>query len=629
MMMALLAIVPAVHAEGPDDEYVTIYGIIQQGDAYNDNGRTSEALSRYYAAQAALKNYQKSYPDTYTKVVNFRLNYLANKINELSSQPPKTPATNAPAAPSTNAVPAPIVREKSEIPGVSPVTPKPTSVPAPPASESEAQIKNLQEQVRRLEADRSSLEAKLKEALTALPAAIDPKELTKAQEQVSNLQKENDELKTALANSKTNAPVVKTSSAETEKSQAALADANRKITALAEVNATLTQERNVLQDRVKTLATPDAATAALRDENEILKKQLAEFKTKTSTDSSADATKLKEAEAKIATLQSDKELLRLEKMALESRVKQTATAPAGTNANPVVAAGVDSVTASKIAQLEAQRDEMKKTLDAVSREAQGRKKGAALSARMDELTRQVASFRARIEVLEAHPVPYSDAELALFSQSPTALSASAHVSKAKKRKDLPPAVAAKLSEGQQFFLAGDFDKAEARYKEVLKYDEKNFNVLADLASIELSSGHLDDAEKNIKAAIAIASDDDYNYFVLGKLKFQEKNFDEAFEALSQAAQLNPQNAKIQNFLGMTLSEKGVRGPAETAFRRAIILDPGYADAHINLAVVYATQQPPLLELARWHYQKALSAGHPPSPAVEKLLNPTKTAAVSH
>ena len=46
----------------------------------------------------------------------------------------------------------------------------------------------------------------------------------------------------------------------------------------------------------------------------------------------------------------------------------------------------------------------------------------------------------------------------------------------------------------------------------------------------------------------------------------------------------------------------------------------FADAHINLAVVYITQQPPLAELARWHYQKALAAGHPANPDLEKLLN---------
>ena len=36
-------------------------------------------------------------------------------------------------------------------------------------------------------------------------------------------------------------------------------------------------------------------------------------------------------------------------------------------------------------------------------------------------------------------------------------------------------------------------------------------------------------------------------------------------------------------------------------------------------MVYITQQPPLVELARWHYQKALAAGHPHNPELEKML----------
>jgi Tfp pilus assembly protein PilF len=49
------------------------------------------------------------------------------------------------------------------------------------------------------------------------------------------------------------------------------------------------------------------------------------------------------------------------------------------------------------------------------------------------------------------------------------------------------------------------------------------------------------------------------------------------------------------------------------------LQPNYAGAHHNLAVVYATQKPPFLELARWHYQKALGMGHPKNAELETSL----------
>ncbi len=43
-------------------------------------------------------------------------------------------------------------------------------------------------------------------------------------------------------------------------------------------------------------------------------------------------------------------------------------------------------------------------------------------------------------------------------------------------------------------------------------------------------------------------------------------------------------------------------------------------AHNNLAAIYISQDPPLLELARWHYQKALDAGQPHNTELEKALD---------
>ena len=83
--------------------------------------------------------------------------------------------------------------------------------------------------------------------------------------------------------------------------------------------------------------------------------------------------------------------------------------------------------------------------------------------------------------------------------------------------------------------------------------------------------------------------------------------------------IDPSNPEIQNYLGVTLSHKGLRTQAETALRKAIQLNPLYAPAHNNLAVVYLNQTPPSPLLARWHYQKAVAAGQPRNADLEKLL----------
>lgn len=153
----------------------------------------------------------------------------------------------------------------------------------------------------------------------------------------------------------------------------------------------------------------------------------------------------------------------------------------------------------------------------------------------------------------------------------------------------------------------------------MRQDESNVYTLANLAAIQLELGHLDEAEKHARKALASAPNDAYSLSILGYLKFRQEKYDDAFGALSRAAQFDPQNAEIQNYLGVVLSHKGMRAAAETALRKAIMIEPGYASAQNNLAVFYATEQPPLLGLARWHYQKARDAGHPRNEELEKML----------
>jgi Flp pilus assembly protein TadD len=144
-------------------------------------------------------------------------------------------------------------------------------------------------------------------------------------------------------------------------------------------------------------------------------------------------------------------------------------------------------------------------------------------------------------------------------------------------------------------------------------------ALANLAAVQIQAGRLDEAERNINAALTEDPEDAYSLYVLGIVRFRQGKYDDSFDALSRAARIDPDNPEIQNYLGLALSEKGMRVPAETALRKAIQLQPNYAAAHYNLAVVYLAQQPPATELARWHYQKALANGQPPNSEVEQKL----------
>ena len=82
----LLGLWPA-RADGPDDQYLQIYNLIQQADDLNTNGKPAPAKAKYQEAQTALKAFQKEYPDWNVKLVAYRLNYVVGKIAALSAKP--------------------------------------------------------------------------------------------------------------------------------------------------------------------------------------------------------------------------------------------------------------------------------------------------------------------------------------------------------------------------------------------------------------------------------------------------------------------------------------------------------------------------------------------------------------
>jgi tetratricopeptide (TPR) repeat protein len=431
--------------------------------------------------------------------------------------------------------------------------------------------------------------------------------------------KENDLLKVSLSQGKTGTipGVAGAELGALKLAELALAEANQKLAEQTARAGKLALENQALRSRVQALLAGPEAMAALREENALLKKQLAGLKS--AAPNAAEAARLNaelaEARKRIAALQSAAEVGFLEKAALENRVKQLQIA--AVNSAPVAPPPNQAEYEAHIRALTQERNDLLAKLGEANQELYGRRKQDA-AARINVLTDEVNALRARLAVDEAQVIPYTPEELALFKQP--APQPSNRDAQRKSIKELPGGSAQLVAEAQHYFSAGQFDKAEDDYQKVLQRDENNGLVLANLATIEMEQGKLDDAEKHITAALAQSPNDAYNLSILGYLKFRQEKYDAALDALSRAAKLDPRNPEIENYLGVTLSHKGLRAQAETALRKAIQLDPNYGPAHNNLAVIYVNQLPPLVELARWHYQKALDAGQPRNPDLEKVLD---------
>lgn len=631
------------HAVAQDDEYIQIYGVIQDADALGNSSQTGEALAKYIDAQTSLQRFQRIYPDWNRQVIQYRLNYLASRIAEISARTPVAakPPTTAPPALSLQP------REREDF---------------------EHQRDMLQSRVQQLQVDKMTLESKLKESLAAQPAAVDPRELAKAEEKIRSLEKENSLLQVSVAQQQTKAaPPVDTAAVEQMKRQLAeasqrladqtkradalagerralqtkldslipapwnatnlretkkaLEDANRKLGAQSKLASRLDAEKLNLMARVKSLEADSGTLVALRAENEILKKQLADLKRPAPAGSAVEVTRqLAEARARIAALESDQEIWRLEKIALENRVRHLMASSTAAPAPAPAPAATTVEDSSRVKQLERESADLRKKLGAAQKELAGRK-ARNVATKIEDLTGQLAILRARLAVFETQQIPYTEEEHALFKKTQVSLEAVNPRARQKSVNELPSGSATLVAEARNDFAAKRFDKAEEKYIQILHHDTKNVYTLSNLAAIQLELNHLDDAEQHIHQALAVSPDDSYSLLVLGQIKIRREQYDAALDALSSAAKVDPQNAEIQNYLGLTLSQKGLRTSAETAFRKAIELDPHYAGAHYNLAVFYITQSPPWPELARWHYKKAIDSGFPPNPDLEKMLGP--------
>ncbi|HSY17658.1 MAG TPA: DUF6263 family protein [Candidatus Acidoferrales bacterium] len=86
ILLALLVSLSAPLAQGQDDEYLTIYGIMNQADVLATGGKTSQAHAKYIEAQRALEAFQRANPTWSPEIVTYRSKDLAEKIAATSGK---------------------------------------------------------------------------------------------------------------------------------------------------------------------------------------------------------------------------------------------------------------------------------------------------------------------------------------------------------------------------------------------------------------------------------------------------------------------------------------------------------------------------------------------------------------
>ncbi|MBN8246656.1 MAG: hypothetical protein J0L84_04350 [Verrucomicrobia bacterium] len=249
LLLSALLLAGAAWA-GPDDDFVEIYQLIQTTDAARESGRFPEAREGYLEAQKRLQELKRGYPTWNERVIAYRLRYVSEKLALLPAPAPATsPAPSQPAV-ATNGPPVVVEGEVVN------------------------QLRSLHSEIGQLRGEKQRLEARLREALTAQPAPVDPRELQAAVQRITQLQATNQflserlELQQAERKNLVDQVLV-------EEAQRALQAANAQLAAQTDKTLELERLRHSATEELQRLRGGDLQR--LESENSALKSQVGEL----------------------------------------------------------------------------------------------------------------------------------------------------------------------------------------------------------------------------------------------------------------------------------------------------------------------------------------------------------------
>ena len=707
-----VSVVLTTKAAGPDDEFIRAYILISEGDNLAKSAQNKSAIQKYNQALNTLNALKASNPNWKKGVINFRISYVDKKLKTLSATSPTKSTVSK-----TKTIPIEL---------------DPTSA--------QLTIDDLKRRAETLENNLILKDAKLKEALSAIPTADETKRLAKLETDLQAIKKENTELKSSidkaageLKEAQTGMVKAQTeadkTSIELAKAQAAadeaklkLENANERIkTVSAKVNNKQTERlQKELTKNQNDLKTASANLKNAKSVNSDLEKQLKALR-KTSQESDKKTQDLQKefakkqsqletasndlttAKSSIASLKKsltsyekgtvekdlevrasslEKELLKSQSALKETTDKLDNTASTNSDLQKQLKSlqtnskNSDKQVAKLQKDLEKSKNSLKEATSKINdltssnsdlqKEVKNIKKGSnekelqdyiqsiekrlakaeqsntkasknsranrsfkevfsfrgnkrAENAQIAELQNQVKTLRARLEILDAEKVPLTDEEKNMLTEPAVATAT---------KNSLDVMISTLPAEGAEDFKAGhaalfqdyQYAEAEKKFMHVLKLDENNPFTLGNLAMAQMEQGNYKDAQSSLDKALKQNEDDAYALMGMGILSFRQKSYESARDYLARSIKINPEDATAQHFLGSTLNNLGQQKAAETALRKAVQIQPGNSKSHYNLAVVYATQKPPFLALAKFHYEKAVKAGHKRNPELEKSIN---------
>ena len=196
----------------------------------------------------------------------------------------------------------------------------------------------------------------------------------------------------------------------------------------------------------------------------------------------------------------------------------------------------------------------------------------------------------------------------------------------EKRTGLAQELLNKAGAAAEAFRQGDYRNSDEVWGEILEAEPQNVFAMEERSVVKLRRRRLSEAETLLKKALAYNFENPQSHYLLGITYYKQGKTTTAADAFEQALALDspdesPQrNARSHNYLGLINIRRERTSAAESEFLEAVDEDPTFADAHFNLAVLYATADNPDMNAAKRHYRKARDNGSKRNSTLEKFLD---------
>jgi tetratricopeptide (TPR) repeat protein len=176
---------------------------------------------------------------------------------------------------------------------------------------------------------------------------------------------------------------------------------------------------------------------------------------------------------------------------------------------------------------------------------------------------------------------------------------------------------ARIEEATAALTAGERRKSEAIFREILRTDPSHLAALCGLAALSLAADVPEDAERLLRHALVqsahtplawrglgealialgrlaeadaaarhatqIEPENPYTWIALASVATRLLRPEQALEAYERAARLQPKEVRLRTTLGHVHKTLGSRAKSEAAYKEALALDPGLAEAWWSLA----------------------------------------------